>query len=90
MATTCDINGQKPEITYPCEWEYKLIVLQSTDINKIIKTIINDKPYNVSLSNESKSGKYESFNLALEVQSEKQREEFFTKFKQHKDIKYVL
>lgn len=90
MATTCDINGKKPQITYPCQWEYKLIVLQNTDINKIIKSIINDKPYNVSLSNESKNGKYESFNLSLEVESQEQREEFFAKFKQNEQTKYVL
>lgn len=90
MATTCDINGKKPEITYPCEWEYKLIIVNGVDINEIVKNTLKEKPYNLSLSNESKTGKYESYNLSLEVKSETQREEFFTSFKKNENIKYVL
>ncbi len=90
MATTCDINGKKPEISYPCDWSYKLIVLKGEDIKTLLKELMGGEKYTLKLSNESKGGKYESYNLSLRVNSEEQRESYFKTFKKHKQIKFVL
>lgn len=90
MATVCDISGQKPDITYPCDWEYKVIVPKGTDLESICKEILTTKKYNLTPSKKSKTDKYESFSLLTNVISEEERGKFFRDLKNHKDIKYVL
>ncbi len=90
VATTCDINGQKAKISYPCKWEYKFIILKEDDANEVIMDVNLPSRYDISPSNTSKSGKYQSYNLSITVDNEKQREDIFLSLKQNKKIKYVL
>ncbi len=89
MATTCDINGKKPEITYPCEWKYK-IISKHDDPSSAIKSVLGKKEYKLSASNNSKSGKYKGHNLSTLVMSEDERVAIFEELRAHKDIKFVL
>lgn len=90
MATTCEINGKKPEISYPCFWEYKLIINSSQKLENIIKETLKDKEYKISKSNKSKNNSYESYNVNIFVLSEDERLGLFESFKQNKQIKFVL
>lgn len=90
MATTCEINGQKADIKYPCDWEYKIILLKDVDVREIVEEIILEKEYRLSPSNKSKSGKYSSYNLTILVNNDSEREWIFGALKQNKNIKYVL
>lgn len=90
MATTCEINGKKPEISYPCFWEYKLIINSSQKLENIIKETLKDKEYKISKSNKSKNNSYESYNVNIFVLSEDERLGLFKSFKQNKQIKFVL
>lgn len=90
MATICEINGKKPEISYPCFWEYKLIINSSQKLENIIKEALKDKEYKISKSNKSKNNSYESYNVSIFVLCEDERLALFENFKQNKQIKFVL
>ncbi len=89
MATTCDINGKKPIIDYPCEWKYKLI-LEKADAKAIAKEVLGKKEFKCESSRDSKGGKYTSYNLTTLVINENERLAIFEALKAHKDTKFVL
>lgn len=80
---------RRPEISYPCEWGYRVIGESEEDIRDAIFEIIN-KEHRFSRSNKSRTGKYVSFNIELEVESEAERDAIFRAFKVHKAIKMVI
>ncbi len=90
MANLCDINGKKADITYPCKWKYKLIVLKQNDIKTLLLEKFGKQKYTLKSSHESKSGTYQSYDFMIKVKNEKQRLEYFEYFKTCKDIKFVL
>jgi len=85
-----DENSSRPQIKYPCKWEYKII---GTDVDSILKAIEEASygiKYEVKPSNVSKKGKYFSLNLRLEVPSEVVRNLIFEKLENHSAVKMVL
>lgn len=88
MAQICEINGKKPQITYPTFWEYKVIFDNFADENSIIKECVGDKNHKLTPSNSSKNGKFKSFNLVVLVSSENERLELFSLLKSRS--KFVL
>lgn len=92
MATICDLNlGDKtPEIDYPCEWEYKVIIPAGEDINTPLKDVLKGKEYKVAQSKASKKGTYTSYNAKILVHNQDERQSIFEELKAHKNVKYVL
>ena len=92
MATICDLNlGDKtPNIDYPCEWEYKVIVPTGYDINIPLKDVLKGKEYKVALSHTSKQGTYNSYTTKVLVHSQDERQAIFEALKTHSNVKYVL
>ena len=84
-----EIN-QKPEITYPCRWPYRVIGSDTSQINKAVSNVMGDKKYTITLSNTSSGGKYVSFNVKTRVKSEDERIGIFNDLKSHDAIKMVL
>lgn len=78
----CD---NKPNIDYPCEWEYKIILDKSINADEFIKKLINAS---FKLSVSKHTDKYTSYNLILNVEDEKMRLDIFALLKQN--CKYVL
>ena len=85
-----DLNKHKLELTYPCNWTYKLIVLESTNVKKVVKSILGDREHTIKESNTSKKGKYKSYNLDLLVHNDDDRTGLHEIFGDNKDIKMVL
>ncbi len=81
---------KKPEITYPCSWQYKLIAHDQLAIEQAVNAIIAELKHSLSSSKQSSSGKYISMNLELTVTSERHRDSIFSQFRDHVDIKFVL
>lgn len=80
----------KPEIHYPCLWQYKVI---GTDIKKIedaIKEVCAPVPANINYSHSSSSGKYHSLNAEIEVQDDEARLSLYRALHNHPAIKVVL
>lgn len=90
VASTCEINNQTPKIQYPCEWEYKVILLEDEDVKSTINCILLNKLCTINASNKSKQGKYQSYNIKTLVMNEDERKMIFETLKQNDKIKYVL
>jgi putative lipoic acid-binding regulatory protein len=83
-------SNQRPEITYPCEWSYKII---GNNVNKILEAIESAVPglkYDVTPSNISKNGNYYSLNLKLTVPNEVVRDLIYQKLDSSESIKIVF
>ncbi len=81
---------QKPEIDYPCTWQYKVIGEDKEAIREAVFDICSKKEITFSYSHASSSGKYLSFNAELTVDNEEDRLSIFTRLGKHPAIKVVM
>ncbi|NLE01873.1 MAG: DUF493 domain-containing protein [Fibrobacter sp.] len=81
---------KKAQITYPCNWTYKIIGLNKKSMIDASQAILNHHSYSLKDSNSSKSGKYISLEINLIVQNEEQRNNIYKEFVQHESIKMVI
>ncbi|PAF53072.1 DUF493 domain-containing protein [Helicobacter sp. 13S00482-2] len=79
----------KPEINYPCEWEYRII---GEDIAKIQEAVFEIAPrkYDLQEKNKSSKGRFVSLHLKILVNNEEERNHIFCALKNHKEIKMVI
>jgi putative lipoic acid-binding regulatory protein len=84
------LKGCKPEIEYPCVWQYKIIGMERQAIQTALSQELGDAPYSLSTSRRSKKGKYISLNLELTVHNEEERVHVYNILKAHPSIKLVL
>ncbi|MCG3707347.1 DUF493 domain-containing protein, partial [Aliarcobacter butzleri] len=56
-----DLNDKKLELDYPCSWEYKLVVLETTNIKQTVKEVIFEREHKVKESKVSSKGKFKSY-----------------------------
>jgi putative lipoic acid-binding regulatory protein len=87
---TLDSNSKKPNIEYPCNWDYKVIGTDVDEMIKVIDQIVDGMEYKISSSNVSSKGKYFSINLKVFVTSEAIRDIIFAKLKDNEFVKMVL
>ncbi len=83
-------QDDKPELTYPCLWEYKIIGASQHDIEQAVTEVMAGKEYELDASNISKGGKYCSALLKVIVPDEKTRRGLFTRLKAHGLVVMVL
>lgn len=79
---------EKPLINYPTFWDYKVIFEMHQNAQGIFKEILGERQFEFQHSNESSSGKYQSYKLRVFVDSEKDRLTLFAELK--KRAKFVL
>ena len=80
----------KPEITYPCRWSYKLIGRIQELIEQEAKEILGDKPHELTVANKSRTGKFISLELTLEVAHEEERLHIYKRLTESQVIMQVL
>lgn len=85
-----DSNNQKPEIEYPCNWDYKIIGSDVEEMINAIEMVVSEMDYKISSSNVSSKGNYFSLNLTVYVTSEIIRDIIFSKLSSNEFIKMVL
>jgi putative lipoic acid-binding regulatory protein len=83
-------EAKKLELTYPCNWNYKVILASHEEISKIASEVLGEREHTVRKSNNSKNGKYKSHNVSLLVHNDDDRVEIFQQFKCHECVKMVL
>ena len=83
------IDG-KPQISYPCHWQYKVIGTQKSAVKQAIQQVVSESEYSIHPSKTSRSGKYYSFNLEIYVTSEEARNFFFNELRAHSAITMVI
>jgi putative lipoic acid-binding regulatory protein len=83
-------DDERPEIAYPCRWEYKAIGSDREMMETAILEIVEDLDYTLDFSNASRTGKYCSLLLVVTVDSEEHRNSIFQALRAHPDIRMVL
>ena len=85
-----DLNKHKLKLDYPCNWSYKIVVLESTDIKFVTKEILLEREHKVKESKVSNKGKFKSYNLDLIVHNDDDRKLIYELLGKHSAIKMVL
>lgn len=80
----------RPQIDYPCKWEYRLIGFNEDLLRGAIEEIMGSAGHLVSFSNRSRSGKFVSLSVELRVEDESTRLALFEQFHSHPDVMMVL
>ncbi len=83
-------SKKKAEITYPCEWGYKIIGLDRTKMLLAVDSIIKSDSMLISESRSSRNGKYISLEIRVMVQNESERNIYFKMLAEHSEIRMVL
>jgi putative lipoic acid-binding regulatory protein len=84
-----NFENQKLEVSYPTNWEYKIMVFSHVDINELLFDLV-DKKCKIKKSTQSRTKKFTSHSVEINVTCEDERKELFKKFEQHKEVKYIL
>lgn len=79
----------KPEIHYPCLWEFRIIGEDKQDLERIVGELVA-KPYTLDEKNHSSKRRFVSMHLSVEVESEEERNALYQSLSTHKAIKMVL
>ena len=85
-----DSNSKKPNIQYPCDWQYKVIGTDVDEMIKLIEQATVGMDYKISSSNVSSKGNYFSINVKVFVTSEAIRDIIFEKLEASEFVKMVL
>ena len=81
---------RKPEISYPCTWEYKVIGTSEEKLRSAILDACRPATPAIELSNVSSKGTYFSLNASLVVDNEEMRLRIFSQIKNSPDVKIVI
>jgi hypothetical protein len=83
-------GDRRPEVRYPCTWSYKLIGRDEVGMRRAIADVVGDSPHRVSRSNTSRTGRYCSVLLEVDVRDEEQRLRVFEALHRHPAVRFVL
>lgn len=85
---------QKPKISYPCLWEYRIIcedgAVVREKLSEILRNDFDCEIFDLREKNASEHGKFVSLNLKIMISDEKMRNEIFTKIQKISSVKFVL
>jgi len=81
---------RKPQVSYPCEWEYKVIGTDEEKLKAVILAACVPAVPTISLSNVSSKGTYYSLNASLVVEDEAMRLRIFSSIENSPDVKLVI
>ncbi len=83
-------ESKKLELTYPCEWNYKVVVEVHIEISAVATSVFGEREHTVRKANNSKNGKYQSHNISLLVHNDDDRHMIFEQFRKDENVKMVL
>jgi len=84
---------EKPQIDYPTKWGFKIIGRDKEALEKCIQEIMKiegDKAHVCTMGNQSKTGKFTTYNASCTVDSEEERKRIFKYFEDHDDVDMVI
>lgn len=85
-----DLSQHKLDISYPCDWTYKVIGASDKEVRDAISEIMFEREHKLDLSNRSSKGKFVSFTLKTVVHTEEDRTDLFKLLTDHSNIIRVL
>lgn len=84
------MQKKKPQIEYPCHWDYRVIGSDTILIPQNIEIILENFDYSYNTSNKSATGKYTSFSISVHVTDENERDHIFRMLQKIPTVKMVL
>ncbi len=84
------LDQRKPDISYPCDWEYKVIGADQEKLKTVILAACAPIVPSISLSNVSSKGTYYSLDVVMEVENEERRLAIFEWLQNSPDVKIVI
>jgi len=81
---------ERPDIEYPTNWGFKIIGKDKEKLLACIKEVMGEKEHLCSLGNQSKTGKFTTYNASCSVDTEEERNRIFKYFSDHADIDMVI
>ncbi len=81
---------EKPQITYPCDWVYKVIGTDCTLLRDAILAACLPLEVKISYSHSSSKGKYHSLNAEISLPDESIRLQIYETLKSNPAVKIVL
>ena len=82
------MSKKENKIEYPRMWGFRIIGEDKEKMRKAVKECIHNQECKVEDNNSN--GKYYSQKFEVYVTCEEERNEFFKRLQEHKDIKFVL
>jgi len=80
----------RPEIRYPCEWEFCIIGMEETHIRALVAATVTEIPFELVQSHTSARGNYVSMKLTLEVRDEAHRNSLYEQLAADEGVKMVM
>ncbi len=85
------VTSRKPvQIEYPCRWLYKVITTDGRGDQQRIQAMLRGSDCRISLSSQSRTGKYVSLDVEIEVRDEAHRNTVYLLLQEMATVKMVL
>lgn len=84
------LEGKKLELEYPVSWQYKIVGIDESEMHTRAVHILKEKPFSLTPSKKSSSGKFISLTLEVIVYSDDERVYIYEELRKAECIKYVL
>jgi putative lipoic acid-binding regulatory protein len=85
-----DLSGRKPEIDYPCRWQFRLIGEERAAMVEAITTLAGIPADEITEANVSSGGRYLSLKIELVVHDDDERLAYYRLLAAHPAIRMVL
>lgn len=79
-----------PEIVYPCRWTYQVIGTDESMMRTAIESILATLEFEIALTNQSRTGKYQSLRVNVIVANDEERHRIFHELRDHDQVRMVL
>ncbi len=83
-------DGCKPDIFYPCRWQFRLIGEERAAIIKAVEAVVDLSACAITEGNVSSGGRYLSVNVEMTVNDEAERLRLYQQFAANSAIRVVL
>ncbi len=84
------LDGQTPEIAYPCHWEYRLVGRDADVMQTRAAAIMGDREHTLKRGHQSKKGTFISLHLKALVFSHDDRRALFDALRADSAFLHVL
>ena len=84
------LPDRRPQIEYPITWSYQLIGSDEAQMREAVASIVAARAHTLELSNTSRTGKYCSLRLEIEVADEADRLALFQALSKHTAVRFLL
>ena len=84
------LEGRRPEISYPCDWTFRIISTDEAELRAAIATIVGTAVHTLAVIGDSASGRYRRFELIVAVRDEEHRNKIFQALGKNSSVRFVL